>query len=518
MSELNKSFLGRTIPTVEEIKSLQPGELKSVMAVYAADDDRGKIEARIREIFLWAALNRASDVHIVGKGEKSKPDVQIAVRTNSGLIFEEYKGESGRVFEEKLFQLGTIPQGGSTPSIISSRFRMNIPVHLAQKYGLTVNEDARYYVVNIRMEYSQTYDGFSFVCRLLDAQRIPKFHELGLPFTLMKVMEEAMESPSGLFLVSGPTGSGKTTLLNAILDYLNDGTRAISTAEDPVEYGLQGGPVKQMQIGGDITFPRALRSILRQDPDIILIGEIRDFETLKIAIEAAQTGHMVFATIHSNSAEETIQRMMTMYVNEGEKGEEVLADNIRFIVSQRLLTRYKGEMVARTLTGNEKDWLTNNGLPLTSVYNGLPLSSEFMEVVPELGHDGRKQVIGYMPVVEAIAMTDEIRIMVRNGSANPSDIYKASRNQIQYETLAEAGLRGVQSNNCLLSDCIKSLTSNTLAKSHPSKRVQLSQLLKANLARVSTMIDAEVRHSYQNNGTFNIDETRLEMVVNHENR
>jgi type II secretory ATPase GspE/PulE/Tfp pilus assembly ATPase PilB-like protein len=464
------------IPIVDDLDELTPQERRSIMAVYEGKDARAEIEEKVRNVFLWAALNQASDVHIVGKFDRITPVVTVSVRAIEGLIHEVYRGEHGKYFENKLFQLTGTPQGGSTPQIVSSRFEMNLPLHYAIKHGLKPRSSDTKYAVNIRLEYTKTFDGFSIVCRLLDQQKTPELHELGFTGAMMHALLGVLKEPRGLILVSGPTGSGKTTLLNACMNYLNDGTKAISTAEDPVEYRLGDGSIKQMQIGGDITFPRALRSILRQDPDIILIGEIRDAETMEIAIQAAQTGHLVLSTIHSNSAHETVGRALSL-CQDKERDAVRLAETLKFVIAQRLINRYEGELLPRPLTRNEIDWM---------VMNGIPQPSNFIEVVPE--HKN-----GKMAVVEAIAITDEIKMVMRSGLSNNEEVYRLARKQGQYESLASAGVRGVESKGCLLKDCMESLDTNTDAKAYPGARLVAAWEYDLSLSVVSHLVDQRVK-------------------------
>ncbi len=468
------------IPKVEDIDELTPHERRAIMAVYEGKEARSEIEEKVRNVFLWAILNMSSDVHIVGKQDRLTPVVTISVRTSDGFIHEVYEGDHGKFFETKLFQLTGTPQGGSTPQILSSRFEMNLPLHYAKKHGLTPRLGDSSYAVNIRLEYAKTFDGFAFICRLLDQQKTPELHELGFTGAMMHTLHRVLKEPSGLILVSGPTGSGKTTLLNAILTYLNDGTKAISTVEDPVEYRLGDGSIKQIQVGGDITFPRALRSILRQDPDIILIGEIRDAETMEIAIQAAQTGHLVFSTIHTNCAHETVGRALSLCMDK-DRDAIRLAGVLKLVFAQRLLKRYEGELVPRQLTNNEIDWM---------VINGIPQPSLFTEVVP-------KRAIGKMAVVEAIAITDEIKIVMRSGNYTNEDIYRLARNQWQYESLAAAGFRGVESKGCLLKDCMESLDTNTDAKAYPGARLVAAKDFEMSLSIVSMLTDKRIEEWVQ---------------------
>ena len=177
--------------------------------------------------------------------------------------------------------------------------------------------------------------GESIVMRLLRKQRSDlKLEELGIAPDHLAEFEGWLDHPNGLVLVTGPTGSGKSTTLYAALAAANDLTRKIITVEDPVEYRL--AHVIQIQVEADIgfTFARALRSILRPDPDIILVGEIRDRETAEIAIQAALTGHLVLATLHTNDALAAIPRLTDMGVEP-----YLVAASLRALMAQRLVRR-----------------------------------------------------------------------------------------------------------------------------------------------------------------------------------
>ena len=170
--------------------------------------------------------------------------------------------------------------------------------------------------------------------RLLQRETKLELPQLGMSPEMEKIFMRAIEQPHGAVISCGPTGSGKTTTLYAALDRLNDGFRSIATIEDPVEYQLPG--VMQMEVHTKInlSFGRGLRTILRADPEVILVGEIRDEETAKIAIQAAMTGHLVLTTLHTNDAASAIARMRTLGVDP-----DLLAGSINCIVSQRLARR-----------------------------------------------------------------------------------------------------------------------------------------------------------------------------------
>ncbi len=191
------------------------------------------------------------------------------------------------------------------------------------------------YEVKVRVSSLPTKFGEAFTLRLLDPKRgIVPLEQLGFEEDIRDTLKELVESPNGIVLVTGPTGSGKTTTLYSLLSTLIGTGRNIITLEDPIEYQLQGILQSQIDHRHDYTFARGLRALLRQDPDVILVGEIRDDETAKTAADAALTGHMVFATLHTNSSIESIPRLMSMGVEP-----YLLAPALRGILAQRLVRK-----------------------------------------------------------------------------------------------------------------------------------------------------------------------------------
>jgi len=188
--------------------------------------------------------------------------------------------------------------------------------------------------VDVRAAVLPTKHGEQVVLRVLQRETKLELPQLGMSPEMENAFMQAIEQPHGAVISCGPTGSGKTTTLYAALDRLNDGLRSIATIEDPVEYQLPG--VMQMEVHTKInlTFGRGLRTILRADPEVILVGEVRDEETAKIAIQAAMTGHLVLTTLHTNDSASAIARLRTLGVDS-----DLLAGSINCIVSQRLARR-----------------------------------------------------------------------------------------------------------------------------------------------------------------------------------
>lgn len=189
--------------------------------------------------------------------------------------------------------------------------------------------------IDLRASVLPTIHGENIVLRIFDRRRgLPSLHELGLPLRHRHEIERMMARPEGIILVTGPTGSGKTTTLYSMLRQINDETINIMTLEDPVELPMP--MVRQTDVAEAVRldFANGIRSIMRQDPDIILIGEIRDSETAEMAFRAAMTGHQVYATLHANSALGTIPRLLDIGIPP-----DILAENIIGIIAQRLVRR-----------------------------------------------------------------------------------------------------------------------------------------------------------------------------------
>ena len=189
--------------------------------------------------------------------------------------------------------------------------------------------------IDVRVSIVPTASGERVVLRLLDrATAARSLNDLGLASALATVLDGVLAESHGIVLITGPTGSGKTTTLYALLRRLAAGQRNVMTIEDPIEYQLAGIAQMAVQPRIGLTFAAGLRAILRQDPDILLVGEIRDRETCEIALQAALTGHLVFATLHTNDAPSAVTRLLDMQVEP-----YLIASSVRMIVAQRLVRR-----------------------------------------------------------------------------------------------------------------------------------------------------------------------------------
>ncbi|MBF0470705.1 MAG: type II secretion system ATPase GspE [Gammaproteobacteria bacterium] len=229
------------------------------------------------------------------------------------------------------------PPAASTAAVISRikiMARLNIAEHrLPQDGRISIKIQGK--EMDMRISTIPTMFGESVVIRLLDKGKIQlDFTALGIEGDTLQRLYRILEIPHGILLVTGPTGSGKSSTLYTALQRLNTDERKIITVEDPVEYQLEGVNQVQVKAGIGLSFAEALRSIVRQDPDIIMVGEMRDRETAKIAVQSALTGHMVLSTLHTNSAAGGITRLLDMGVEE-----YLLVSTINAILAQRLVRR-----------------------------------------------------------------------------------------------------------------------------------------------------------------------------------
>ena len=260
--------------------------------------------------------------------------------------------------------------------------------------------------IDFRVNTCPTLFGEKIVLRILDSSSAKMGIEaLGYESEQEKLYTDALERPHGMILVTGPTGSGKTVSLYTGLSILNTEERNISTAEDPVEINLAG--INQVNVNPRVglTFAAALRAFLRQDPDIIMVGEIRDLETAEIAIKAAQTGHLVLSTLHTNDAPNTLTRLVDMGVKP-----YAIATSVRLIIAQRL-ARKLCDNCKETLDIPEEALLTE-GFEQQEIVAGLHIYGPVGCKSCDSGYKGRVGIFQVMPVSDAIG-----RIIMSSGNA-----------------------------------------------------------------------------------------------------
>lgn len=294
--------------------------------------------------------------------------------------------------------------------LITSRIKVMSKLDIAEK---RLPQDGRISIriagrpVDVRVSTIPTHYGERIVLRILDKQSAPlDLQKLGMSDTDFIKMERLISHSHGIILVTGPTGSGKTTTLYAVLTELNDSQRNILTVEDPIEYYLPGIGQTQVNTKVDMTFARGLRAILRQDPDIVMVGEIRDFETVEMSIQASLTGHLVLSTLHTNSAIGAVTRLRDM-------GTEpfLLSSTVIGVLAQRLV---------RTLCPHCKE-----GAPTTDKERELMGLSADQQVTifHAVGCDQCAQTgyVGRMGIYEIIEIDETLRKYIHD-NASESDM------------------------------------------------------------------------------------------------
>jgi len=358
------------LEAVEDIKfrtgrSLQPVIASETAITNAIQQYYGTSDAlRVKQIVDEIEQAEDSSIHIVEEEEEEDVDVEeltestgkapIIKLVNSILIDAIKKGASDVHFEpyEKAFRIrfrldGTLYEMMNLAlrfkNAVISRVKILSNMNIAEK---RLPQDGRMKMkiklekkkrkdVDMRVSSVPTMFGEKIVVRILDKEMLKlDMSYLGLEKESMDVFSRGIQKPWGIILVTGPTGSGKTNTLYSAISTLNSIEKNIMTAENPVEFYLAG--INQVDIKDEIglSFSNSLKSFLRQDPDIMLIGEMRDFETVDIAIKAALTGHLVFSTVHTNDAASTVNRLMNMEVEPF-----LIADSVTMIVAQRLVRR-----------------------------------------------------------------------------------------------------------------------------------------------------------------------------------
>lgn len=298
------------------------------------------------------------------------------------------------------------------------------------KLNLTdIPQDGKYRIIteseriDVRVSTLPVRYGENVVCRILDSTKsIPKVADLGFMWTSKRQIEKSLGKKNGTILVTGPTGSGKTTTLYSMLTDLNTEDKKIITLEDPIEYELPGIVQSEVDEKKHYSYSTGLKALMRQDPDVIMIGEIRDLESATIAMQAAMTGHLVLSTLHTKSAGETIERLMNMGVPN-----YILASGLDVIIAQRLVRRLCPHCIESYEADNSqvdiiKYMLKDLGIEaLASKKDGFKLwKSRGCEQCGMTGYKGR---IG---VYEVMNFSDDIRLLIRGGSS-PKEIVSAAR-------------------------------------------------------------------------------------------
>jgi len=371
--------------------------------------DSNPVKKLVNMVLLEAIRNRASDIHFEPFEEEFKMRYRI-----DGLLYE------------------MLPPPRSIAVAIASRIKVMADLDIAER---RLPQDGRIELVvngspvDLRVSVLPTMFGESVVMRVLDRSNVSlDMERLGLREDDIRVFRQLIQRPNGIVIVTGPTGSGKTTTLYSALNELNDVTVKILTAEDPVEYDIDG--LIQTQINEDIglTFARCLRSFLRQDPDIVLVGEIRDLETAEISVQASLTGHLVFTTLHTNDAPSSIARLLDLGMEPF-----LITATLEGIVAQRLVRlicpRCKEPFQPTEEMLMELN-LTPDDVRGRSFYRGAGC-----DYCRKTGYSGR------LGIYEIMLLDDEIRELITARSS--TNVLRTASRKRGMRTLRESGMLAI---------------------------------------------------------------------------
>lgn len=363
--------------TIEQInQNLQSQDIYDPAQTIEEDDS--PVVKTVNQVIIQAVQLGASDIHI----DPQEDSLRIRYRVDGIMRTER-----------------TLPP--NMHSVIVARVKIMANLNVAERrvpQDGRVELDIEFRKVDIRISTLPTIHGEKMVMRILDLDNsLTEVEKLGLSEHNLKLFLQGVESAHGVMLITGPTGSGKTTTLYSALSRLNRDEVNIITVEDPVEYQLQGINQVQVNLVTGLTFARGLRSILRQDPNIVMVGEIRDSETAEIAIRAAMTGHLVLSTLHTNSAVNSISRLIDMGIEPF-----LIASAINNIVAQRLVRRICTHCI-ETYTPNseELNLLERHGIVVEKLQRGRGCA--------ECGRTGYK---GRLAIHEILHIDDVLRSMI----------------------------------------------------------------------------------------------------------
>ncbi|MBI5150018.1 MAG: Flp pilus assembly complex ATPase component TadA [Candidatus Omnitrophica bacterium] len=374
-------------------------------------DSEASIGKFLNQILLEAYKDRATDVHI----EPFEDELQIRYRVD-GVLYDARVPKNIKHFKDSII----------------SRIKVLSNLNIAEK---RVPQDGRFKVrvgdtdLDLRVSFLPTPYGESVVLRILNAARLFNLEELGLAKNERAILENLIKKPHGVVFITGPTGSGKTTTLYSCLSQINTGKRKIITIEDPVEYQLKGITQIQIHPAVGLTFASGLRSMLRHDPDVMMVGEVRDMETAEIAIQAALTGHLIFSTLHTNDAASGVTRLLDMGVEP-----YLLTSTVECFIAQRLVRMVCGKCrrPARITPELVRDFAGEVDIaPGTAIYE-----HQGCEACGLTGYSGRQAIY------EFLVCDEEIRQLIM-GRAGAGEIRKKAVAR-GMRTLRQAGWEKVK--------------------------------------------------------------------------
>ncbi|NDK07755.1 type II secretion system protein GspE [Candidatus Gracilibacteria bacterium] len=401
LEEIKKEDLKKWILALEKKQEYSSDKFIKIEEKIKDSIARQVTDEALRDITVGAMVLGSSDIHY----ECFEGKVVIRFRIDGVLVdiftinYKEYK-----LLLERLKY--------------SANLKLNI-ISLPQdgKYNIKI-EDRK---IDIRVSILPTKYGENAVCRILDSEKsIVSFEDLGFFWTAKRIVEKTLDKKNGMILVTGPTGSGKTTTLYTMLSKLNTREKKIITLEDPIEYEMPGVIQTEVSEKVGFTFESGLKAILRQDPDIVMVGEIRDAETLTTAVNASLTGHLVLSTLHTKSATETIDRIFSMGLKP-----YIMASAIDVIIAQRLVRKICPHCKVEKNKTPQETALIKAMMEEIDMKN---ISTDSMKLYQGTGCEicNKSGYKGRVGIYEIIHINENIRDMIRL-TQKSEDIIKAAK-------------------------------------------------------------------------------------------
>jgi type IV pilus assembly protein PilB len=419
VEERIQHYYGSETSSMEEILQ-QLSETDEVRAVEAEANATPII--RFVDLILFQAIHdRASDIHF----EPFEDEFKIRYRVDGAL-----------------YEMTPPPRHLTLPVISRVKVMANMNIaerRLPQDGRIQKNVAGRN--VDLRVSTLPTQFGESVVLRILDRSTVNlDLEALGLPDYIYEYVLEIINRPNGIFIVTGPTGSGKTTTLYSCLRRINTIDSKLLTAEDPVEYDLEGIVQVPVNEAIGLTFSRTLRAFLRQDPDRIMVGETRDLETAQISIQAALTGHLVFTTLHTNDAPGAITRLIDMGVEPF-----LISSTLEAVLGQRLLRRICPQ--CRTAYRPSEVLLAQLGLSGREAADREFFQGKGCDACNQTGYKGRKGIF------ELLKITDPLRELINERA--PTMTLKEKAIELGMITLRQDGLRSIFAGDTTIEEVLK---------------------------------------------------------------
>ena len=372
-------------------------------------------------VLMQAVQDRASDIHF----EPFEEEFKIRYRVDGAL-----------------YEMAPPPKHLATP--VTSRLKIMANLNISER---RLPQDGRISTVisgkqvDLRLSTLPTAFGESVVLRVLDRGAVQlDLKTLGLPKDGYDFIVETINQPNGIFTVTGPTGCGKTTTLYSCLRHINQIDTKLLTIEDPVEFDIEGIMQVQVNESAGMTFGKALRAFLRQDPDIIMLGEIRDLETAQIAVQASLTGHLVLSTLHTNDASGAVTRMVDMGVEPF-----LISSTLLAVLAQRLVRRICTS--CRTPFEPSESQLQNMSLSAHDIGDKVFYYGRGCPNCNDTGYKGRKGIY------ELLAVSDAIRNLINDRA--PTVVVRQKAIELGMVTLREDGLRGIYAGETTVEEVLK---------------------------------------------------------------